>query len=175
MLFDIETKRSAAEVGGWHLLHRLGVALAVTNSLEENTFKVYLEHEVEALIEELRSADLVIGFNIIRFDYPVLSGYTGEDFRRTLPTLDLFEGIKATVGKNIGLARLGEATLGASKSADGLQSLEWYKQGRLDLIEDYCRQDVTLLRDLYLYGRREGYVLWRDKDDRKLRVPVEWG
>ncbi len=174
VLFDIETKRSAKEVGGWHMLHRLGVALAVTCNLEENTFNVYLEDEVDGLVAELRSADLVIGFNIIRFDYPVMSGYNGEDFRRSLPTLDLFETIKETVGRNIGLARLGEATLGSSKSADGLQSLEWYREGRLDLIEDYCRQDVTLLRDLYLFGRREGYVLWKDKDDRKVQIPVEW-
>ena len=174
VLFDIETKRAAAEVGGWHLLHKLGVALAVSCSLEEGTFRVYREDDVADLAEELRSADLVIGFNIVRFDYPVLSGYTGEDYRRILPTLDLFESVKETVGSNIGLAKLGEATLGVGKSADGLQSLEWYREGRFDLIEEYCRQDVVVLRDLYLFGRREGHVVVPDKEDRLVRVPVDW-
>lgn len=174
VLFDVETKRAAAEVGGWHLLHKLGVALAVSCSLEDGEFRVYREDDVDDLVAELRSADLVIGFNIVRFDYPVLSGYTGEDYRRILPTLDLFESVKETVGSNIGLAKLGEATLGVGKSADGLQSLEWYREGRFDLIEEYCRQDVVVLRDLYLYGRREGHVVVPDKEDRLVRVPVEW-
>ncbi len=60
------------------------------------------------------------------------------------------------------------------KSADGLQSLEWVKQGRLDLVEEYCRRDVEILRDLYLYGRRMGYVLYRDRSDRKVKLEVDW-
>ena len=60
------------------------------------------------------------------------------------------------------------------KSADGLQSLEWVKEGRLDLVEDYCRHDVEILRDLYLFGRRMGYLLYRDKEDRVLKLRVDW-
>ncbi|HVS16099.1 MAG TPA: DEAD/DEAH box helicase [Thermoanaerobaculia bacterium] len=174
VLFDVETKRSAEEVGGWHRLHRLGVALAVTCALEDGVFRVFREDQVGELAEELRGADLVVGFNVIGFDYPVLSGYLGEDFRRTLPTLDLFESVRDTVGERLGLSRLARDTLGVEKSADGLQSLEWYRQSRFDLIEAYCRRDVELLRDLYLFGRREGFVCWRDPEDRVVRIPVEW-
>jgi DEAD/DEAH box helicase domain-containing protein len=174
VLFDVETKRSADEVGGWHRLHRLGVALAVTCALEDGVFRVFREDRVGEPADELRGADLVVGFNVIGFDYPVLSGYLGEDFRRTLPTLDLFESVRDTVGERLGLSRLARDTLGVEKTADGLQSLEWYRQGRFDLIEGYCRRDVELLRDLYLFGRREGYVCWRDAEERVVRIPVEW-
>ena len=62
-----------------------------------------------------------------------------------------------------------------SKSADGLQSLEWVRQGRLDLVEQYCRRDVEILRDLYLHGRREGFLFYRDKRrDVRLKLGVEW-
>jgi DEAD/DEAH box helicase domain-containing protein len=109
------------------------------------------------------------------FDYPVLSGYTGVDYRRSLPTLDLLEEIEQTAGRRIGLARLAQATFGADKSADGLQSLQWYREGRLDLIEEYCRRDVELLRDLYLFGRREGHVCWTaDEGEETIRIPVDW-
>jgi DEAD/DEAH box helicase domain-containing protein len=174
VLFDVETKRSAEEVGGWHRLHRLGVALAVTCSMERGVFRVFREEQVSDLVETLRTADMVIGFNVIRFDYPVLSGYTGEDYRQSLPTLDLFEQIRDIVGERVSLDRLARETLGAGKSGDGLQSLAWYREGRFDLIEEYCRRDVELLRDLYLFGRREGYVLLRDAQDRVMRVPVDW-
>jgi DEAD/DEAH box helicase domain-containing protein len=70
---------------------------------------------------------------------------------------------------------LAQETLGVGKSADGLQSLEWVKEGRFDLVEEYCRHDVEILRDLYLFGRREGYLLYRRKGgDACLRLPVEW-
>ncbi len=174
VLFDVETKRAADDVGGWHMLHRLGLALAVTCDLEEATFRVFREDDFPALIEELRSADMVVGFNVMGFDYPVLSGYSGEDYRRTLPTLDLLEEIEATLGKRIGLSKLAQATLGAEKSADGLISLQWFREGRFDLIESYCKKDVELLRDLYLFGRREGYLCHRDKTGRILRIPVDW-
>ncbi len=174
VLFDVETKRSAGEVGGFAHLQRLGVALAVTLDLEEGRFSVYHERDVAALVAQLRGAHLVVGFNAVGFDYPVLQGYVGEDLRRTLPTLDLFEEVERTTGLRVGLSHLATETLGASKSADGLASLEWVKEGRFDLIEQYCRHDVALLRDLYLYGRREGCLLFRNKEDQVVRIPVDW-
>jgi DEAD/DEAH box helicase domain-containing protein len=175
ILFDLETLRSAADVGGWHNCHRMGIAMGVVCHLEEDRFEVFRESEVEALADALRAADLVVGFNIKRFDYRVLAGYTGEDYERTLPTLDLLEEVKERLGFRLGMGHLAKETLGCDKSADGLQSLEWVRQGRLDLVEAYCRKDVEILRDLFLHGRKEGCVYYRSKGaDAKLRLPVEW-
>ena len=175
VLFDIETLRSAADVGGWGNIHRMGVALAVACFLEEGRFEVYREAEVRALVEALRSATLVIGYNIRRFDYRVLSGYTGEDYSRLLPTFDLLEDVHARLGFRVGMGHFALETLGYPKSADGLQSLAWVREGRLDLVEEYCRKDVEILRDLYLHGRREGFLLYRDRRrDVRLKLCVEW-
>ena len=174
LLFDLETRRSAAEVGGWGMAHRMGVAIGVVCHLEEGRFAVFREEEVPALLAALEAARLVVGFNIRRFDYRVLSGYTGVDYARRLATLDLLEGVHRQLGFRIGLDHLAQETLGSGKSGDGLQSLEWVRQGRLDLVEAYCRRDVEVLRDLYLFGRREGFVCWRDKQGRRLRLPVDW-
>ncbi len=175
VLFDLETLRSAADVGGWHKAHRMGVAVGVACFLEEGRFEVYPEGQVGALVEALRRASLVIGYNIKRFDYLVLAGYTGEDFARTLPTLDLLEDVACRLGFRVGMGHLAQETLGIGKSADGLQSLEWVRQGRLDLVEQYCRKDVEILRDLYLHGRREGFLFYRDKQrDLRLKLGVEW-
>ena len=69
---------------------------------------------------------------------------------------------------------LAQATFGAEKSADGLKSLEWVKEGRLDRVEEYCRKDVEILRDLYLFGRRMGYVLLTGDDGKERRLTVDW-
>ncbi|HEY0510530.1 MAG TPA: ribonuclease H-like domain-containing protein, partial [Thermoanaerobaculia bacterium] len=175
ILFDIETLRSAADVGGWHKAYRMGVAVGVVCHLEEGRFEVFAEDRVRELVAALRGASLVIGYNIKRFDYLVLSGYTGEDFARTLPTLDLLEDIASRLGFRVGMGHLAQETLGVGKSADGLQSLEWVRQGRLDLVEAYCRKDVEILRDLYLHGRREGHLYYRDRNrDLRLKLGVEW-
>jgi DEAD/DEAH box helicase domain-containing protein len=175
VLFDIETLRSAADVGGGGKAHRMGGALAVACFLEEGRLEVFREAEVRALVEALRSATLVIGYNIKRFDFRVLSGYTGEDYARLLPTLDLLEDVHARLGFRVGMGHLALETLGYPKSADGLQSLAWVRQGRLDLVEEYCRKDVEILRDLYLHGRREGFLLYRDRRrDVRLKLAVEW-
>lgn len=175
VLFDLETLRSAAEVGGWGNAHRMGIAMGVACFLEEGRFEVYPETRVRELVAALREATLVVGFNIKRFDYKVLAGYTGEDYNRTLPTFDLLDDLYQRFGFRVGLGHLALETLGYSKSADGLKSLEWVREGRLDLVESYCRRDVEVLRDLYLFGRREGFLHYRNKTrDVKLKLPVAW-
>jgi len=175
VLFDVETLRSAAEVGGFGNCHRMGVAIAVACFLEEGSFAAYGERQVHDLAAALRQATLVVGFNVKRFDFGVLAGYTGEDYCRTLPTLDLLEDVHLRLGFRVGMGRLALDTLGLGKSADGLQSLEWVKQGRLDLVENYCRHDVEILRDLYLHGRREGCLYYHDqRRDVRLRLAVDW-
>jgi DEAD/DEAH box helicase domain-containing protein len=174
VLFDLETIRGSAELGGWHKIHQMRLATGAVLHLQDGRMEVFGEERVGKLIARLEAAELVVGFNVKRFDYVVLGAYTGIDYRRKLPTLDLWEEVKRRLGFRLGLNHLVEATLGARKSADGLQSLEWVKQGRMDLVEAYCRHDVELLRDLYLYGRRMGYVLYRDKEENTLKLPVEW-
>lgn len=175
VLFDVETLRSAAEVGGFGNCHRMGVAIAVACFLEEGSFAAYGERQVHELAAALRQATLVVGFNVKRFDFGVLAGYTGEDYCRTLPTLDLLEDVHLRLGFRVAMGRLALDTLGLGKSADGLQSLEWVKQGRLDLVEEYCRRDVEILRDLYLHGRREGCLFYHDqRRDVRLRLAVDW-
>ncbi len=174
VLFDLETQRSAADVGGWQNAHRMLVAVGVVCHLEEGWLETYHEDTLPDLLARLEAADLVVGFNINRFDYRVLSGYTGIDYSKKLPTLDLLQEIHRRLGFRLSLNHLATETLGVEKSADGLQSLEWFKQGRMDLIESYCRKDVEILRDLYLFGRRMGHLHYRDRDNRKVKLPVEW-
>ncbi|MCH8891459.1 MAG: ribonuclease H-like domain-containing protein [Myxococcales bacterium] len=173
IFFDLETQRSAEEVGGWHNAHLMRMALAVIYDTQTEQFETFYENDVHRLIERLGDADLVVGFNIIGFDYAVLRGYTDADLR-TLPTFDMLVAIHQRLGYRLALGHLAEETLGASKGADGLQSLVWWKEGRVDEIERYCRQDVSLLIDLLHHAGEHGHLCFRTKRGDRVRLPASW-
>ncbi len=75
VFFDLETQNLLQDVGGRAGIERLRLSCGVTFSTERNDFAVYWERDAQALIEELKRADRVIGFNLIGFDYPVLRPY----------------------------------------------------------------------------------------------------
>ena len=173
LFLDVETQKSADEVGGWQNVADMKLALAVTYNAITSQFKTYAEKDVDRLLLDLVMADRVIGYNIDRFDMTVLKAYTQWNLAR-VRTFDMLADIYRKLGFRLKLGDLAAATLGVGKSADGLQSLKWWKEGRVDLIEQYCRRDVEVTRDVYLFGTRNGYVLYRDRDDRQLRLPVDW-
>ena len=171
VVFDLETQRSAEEVGGWHRAESMGVAVAVVYDSRSREYHSYLEDEVGDLIEHLQSSELIVGFNNRRFDNRVLSAYTSVELDR-LPTLDLLEEVHNILGYRLSLNGLAEQTLGVAKSGDGLQSLRWYKEGRIDLIRHYCRQDVEITRDLFFHALEHGYLLFSNKKKVNVRLPL---
>jgi DEAD/DEAH box helicase domain-containing protein len=171
VVFDLETQRSAEDVGGWHNAHLMRLALAVVWDSADGRFHSFREANVEALIAHLAAADLVIGFNVRGFDYRVLRGYTERDLAR-LPTFDLLDAIHARLGFRLSLGHLGEETLGVPKTADGLQSLRWWREGRIAEIERYCRGDVAILRDLFEHARTHGHLMFRTRGGERVRLPL---
>jgi len=172
-VLDIETQRSAQEVGGWNRADLMRVSCVVVYDSYDDKFHEYLDHQIPQLIEHLTEVDLVIGFNILRFDYQVLAGYSDFAFKK-LPTLDLLDIIFGHLGYRLSLDHLARETLGAAKSGDGLQALKWWKEGRMRDILDYCRMDVKITRDLYLYGKTNGFLLFQNKSGHKVRIPAGW-
>jgi len=172
-VFDVETQKSADEVGGWHRADLMRISCAVVYDSQTDEFCEYFENDINRMIAHLKHLDLVIGFNIKRFDYRVLSGYSNFNFL-SLPTLDLLEPIYQHLGYRVSLNNLASATLGAAKSADGLQALRWWQEGRLREIAEYCKKDVEITRDLFLLGRKTGHLLFRNKAGDTVRIPVNW-
>lgn len=171
--FDLETQRLANEVGGWQNKHLMRVSVAVLYDASSDSFKVYREEEVASLVEDLRRLDLVVGFNIERFDYEVLKAYSPFNFRK-LPTFDLLQEIYQGLGFRLSLDHLAEKTLGANKSADGIQAVNWFRQGQWEPLIEYCKSDVTLTRDLFLHALDKGYLLYSNRNGQLLRIQTPW-
>ena len=174
--FDLETQKTFDEVGGRNNIAALRLACGVTWSTSRNNFAVYWESDAPALIAELKGADQVVGFNVINFDYEVLRAYLPEEpyALRSIRTTDMLNDIFRTLGFRLSLDSVAKATLGTIKTADGLQSVEWFRNGELDKVAEYCKADVDITRRIHEFGRENRFVYYYSKLGSKLKVEVQW-
>lgn len=173
VVFDLETQKSFKDVGGRTQMHRLGVSIGVAYRYDTDEYLTVTEEQIGELIDLLQEADLVVGYNIKGFDYEVLRGYTDANLA-ALPTCDLMLDLEARLGFRPKLESVASSTLGTGKSADGLQALEWWRQGEIEKIAEYCKEDVRITKDLYDFGKRNRCVLISRFGGKPRQVDVEW-
>jgi len=171
--FDLETQKSADEVGGWGNISRMAMSIGVTFSTARDDYKIYGEKQVDELIKDLQRADLVVGFNILRFDYEVLHGYTSFDLSQ-LPTLDMMLELQNTLNHRLSLDSIATATFGVEKTAEGLQAIRWFKEGKLAEIAEYCCYDVKITKLVHEHGQRHKQLHYSNRFGKKMTVPVGW-
>jgi DEAD/DEAH box helicase domain-containing protein len=170
--YDVETQKRADEVGGWDRADLMLISIAVTFS-EEHGFKVWYEKDTRDMVRYMSEFDMVVSFNGNNFDSKVLSHYADvTEMQRK--SFDVAEYLSAKLKHRIRLESVATATLGTGKSADGLLALQWWKEGRVDEIIEYCKQDVKVLRDVVIYGNEQGYIMYHDADQNPVKVAVEW-
>lgn len=172
--FDLETQRSANDVGGWDRKADMKMSVGVTFSTALNRYMIYDESNVQALIEELCAADLVIGFNHLYFDYEVLMGYTVLDLREHTHNLDLMVDLEKVLQHRPKLDAVASETLGESKTAVGTDAIKWWQEGKIMAIAEYCCFDVKVTKMVHEYGARQGLVKYRNRFNQSLEVAVEW-
>jgi DEAD/DEAH box helicase domain-containing protein len=172
--FDLETRRTANDAGGWHRKRDMGMSIGVTYSTGSGEYRIYTEDTVLKLIEQLRRADLVVGFNVINFDYEVLMAYTPLDLAYSIPTLDLLVKVEQKLGHRLGLDALSSATLGVGKTAEGLDAIKWWREGKLMEIAEYCCFDVKCTRLVHEHGAEHRELFYHDRFQQKKRVSIEW-
>ncbi|HUZ06142.1 MAG TPA: ribonuclease H-like domain-containing protein [Candidatus Paceibacterota bacterium] len=173
LYFDLETQKSADEVGGWGNISKMGMSVGVTFSTAGGEYKIYGEKQVDDLIKDLQRADLIVGFNNLRFDYEVLHGYTPFDLSQ-LPTLDMMVELQNKLNHRLSLDSIATATFGVEKTAEGLQAIRWFKDGRLADIAEYCCYDVKITKLVHEYGRQHRQLHYCNRFGKKMTVPVGW-
>ena len=172
--FDLETQKSADEVGGWGNIRDMRMSVGVTYSTARGSYLIYGEKQVNDLIEELRRADLVVGFNNLRFDYEVLQGHN-EFFDYTqVPTLDMLVELQKILQHRMSLDSIANATLGVEKTSEGLQAIRWFREGKLLEIAEYCCYDVKITKLVHEYGAQNKHLHFTNKLGKKTTVQVSW-
>ncbi len=172
--FDLETQKSAEEVGGWNNIRDMRMSLGVTYSTARGEYRVYGERQVNELIDELRRADLVVGFNNQRFDYAVLQGHNDFFDPEQIPTLDMLVDLTNKLQHRLSLDSIANATFGVEKTSEGLQAIRWYREGKMMEIAEYCCFDVKLTRMVHEFGVQHGQIFFTNRFGKQIGVPVQW-
>ena len=174
IVLDVETQKGFNEVDR-KKLYLLKISVVCIYDSKTDSYLSFEEKELLKLEEILKQADLIIGFNIRDFDMEVLAPYLLTPVK-TLPILDLLVEFEKVRGHRASLQSLAQATLGTSKSGSGWDALKLYKEGRMDELIKYCKDDVKITKDVYEYGIKNGKVLFISNRDYKTHeVPVSWG
>ncbi len=159
IVFDIETQNTFAEVG--NDFKKFRVSVVSIYSYATDSYQSFVENEIGKLWPILEKADRLIGYNSEHFDLPILNNYYPGDLLK-LPHLDLMKQIKEGAGMRLKLSDVAEATLdNISKSANGLQAIVWWREGKIAEIKKYCEQDVNVTKALYEFGRQNKQLFYK--------------
>jgi uncharacterized protein YprB with RNaseH-like and TPR domain len=179
--FDLETQRSFNDVGGFANKAKMGISVAVTYSTLRGTYEIYGESEMERLGEELVRADLVVGWNHVQFDYPVLQPYIFHTLADQTLNLDMMLDVEQRLGHRLKLDSVASASLGTGKTADGLDALRWWQEYKktgdfthLRNIAEYCAYDVKVTMKVHQYALANGHIKYDDKNGGIAVLEVDW-
>ncbi len=159
VVFDIETQNTFADVN--NDFKKLKISCVSIYQYETDAYQSFEEHELKNLWPILEKAERIIGFNSGHFDLPVMNNYYLGDLLK-FSHLDLMDSVKENLGFRLKLADIAEATLdNITKSAEGLQAIRWWKEGKIDEIKKYCEQDVRVTKEVYEFGKKNKQLFYK--------------
>ena len=169
IVLDLETKHTFREFND---PKKLGVTVVAIYDYKNSQGKVFAENELNKLYLILEAASYIIGFNVRSFDLAVLQGYYPGKTDQ-LPTFDILDDIKEKIGRRLALNDILFATLGKKKTGHGLMAIDYYKEGKIDKLKQYCLDDVMLTKEIFEYGAEHGEINYLDPAG-KATIKVDW-
>ncbi len=163
--FDIETKNQFSDVGKNDPL-ALDISLVGIHDSETNAFDSFLVADFPRLWKVFEKADAIVGYNSDHFDIPILNKYYPGDLTR-IKSIDILKEIRGVLGRRVRLDAVADGTLGMKKSGNGLDAIRWWREGKIDLIRDYCLKDVEITRKVFDYALKNGHLKYKELGKRK--------
>lgn len=174
VVIDLETIKTYDEVGGRDHLDQLGISVVGVYEYATNSYRIFEGSELGQLQNFLINASLVIGFNHVGFDLPVLQPHLTIDVK-TIPTFDIMLDIQTRLGHRVSLDSVAKATLGEGKTGHGLDAIRFYREGRMKELKDYCLNDVRVTKEVFDHGVTQKKIFYLSKmGNQKKELPVDW-
>lgn len=174
IVLDLETKSTFDEAGGRNAVDKLGVSVVGIYRYETNTYEAYFEKDFGQLQNLLIDSSLIVGFNSVYFDLPVLQPHLSIDVKK-LPSFDIMLSLQDKLGFRVGLDAVASATLGTGKTATGLDAIKYFREGRFEELKKYCLNDVKVTKEVFDFGLKNKKVSFRSKYGSAVKeVKIDW-
>jgi len=192
VIYDCEIKRGIPARGeekipgieyckGWGDHAGMGVSVTGVYDYDEDRYRVFCDDNVDEMLELFASADLLVGFNSIRFDDRLLVATYPDYADITTTRYDLLvetwraAGLKPSWGSpkthgGFGLDAMCEANFGVRKSGHGAMAPVLWQQGKIGAVIDYCLNDIRMTKmlldcamgDLEVINPKDGVLTLRN-------------
>lgn len=174
LVFDLQTKRSFDDVGGKKAIDQMGISVAGLYDYSTEKLTLYEEEKINSLIKELLSSTLVIGINLKRFNYKVLTAFSQNDFNK-LKSLDILDYFKKKLSFKPSFEGLFNGTLSINKiPKNEIYVPRLYKHGKIDEIRALCEENIVDLKKFYDFGRKKGHIFYNDNSGQRWKISVNW-
>ena len=169
LVIDCETQYTFQEVG----LNPSKLKISVVGAFDykNNEYRCYREKELPELFRAMEHAEKIIGFNIRKFDLPVMSPYYVGDLGQ-FTVIDLLEMVEKSLGHRVSLDHLAQSTLGTKKSGHGFLAIEYFRKGEWDKLEKYCLNDVAITKNLYEFALKNQKLHYKKFNGKVIDIPV---
>lgn len=164
VVFDIETKNIFQDVGSRNP-EDLDISVVGLYDYDSNEYLSFTQEEFGKMWPYFQNAELLITFNGIYFDVPLLNKYYKKaglgDLNQTKHT-DIFKEVKQTSGRWLKLDKIASGTFGVNKSGDGFEAVKWWREGKVDMIRKYCIDDVKITKDVFDFAVKNKKLMYKE-------------
>jgi DEAD/DEAH box helicase domain-containing protein len=157
--FDIET--SGAFGSGARAYDNIELTICCIHDSETNSYDSFLKEDLPRLWKIFEHTDLLVGYNSDHFDIPILNKYYPGDLTK-IRSLDLLKEFSNVLGRRIRLDAIAEGTLGKKKSGSGLQAIQWWKEGNIKKLREYCLKDVEITKMVFDHALKNGTLQFKE-------------
>lgn len=170
VVFDLETQNTFADAGSNNPADLL-ISVGCVYDSKTNSYTTVTVDELNKLWPIIEQAEVLVGYNSNHFDIPLLNKYYPGDLTK-IKSIDLLEDIRISLGRRIRLDSVAQATIGAKKSGNGLMAIKWWREGDIESIKKYCKQDVKVTKEIFEFALKHNKVLFKD-GHRKKDIPLD--
>lgn len=172
-ILDIQTRKTYEDVGGKKGTSQMGVSYAALLNHDTDKITSYTEENINALLDEIFSSHLIVGFNLKKFVYEVLSGYRSSGFEK-INSLDILEYLRKKIIHKPTINELFLGTLGIDTSIDNMKIARLFKEGKIEEVKQITTQNIKILNSVYSFGKQKGHVFINDQTGQRWKISVSW-
>jgi hypothetical protein len=151
--------------------------ISIAGVLQQEEMRFFSEEQIMDLFLLLDETDLIVGHNLLHFDYKILQRYAQFDVcaRYREKTFDIFSILLQKTDRPIGLNDLAIRNLGVGKSGEGVDAPRLFQEGMIEELKEYLAQDLRITAGVFKHIQEHsklkyGHIVYKEIIEREVDI-----